>query len=183
MTVSGEVTGEVGGRNHFIDFDLDSTEFSDNFEENPAFVYVEFTSGAKEGGCLVKLVVDAALCCGHGQCAALAPDVYSLDDDGLTADVGRTVDVAEGEEAAARTVRTATSTGRHDPHWAGIPAVWVSTARSGSGWRPTVQSVTSTSLPSLRAATWWTGSGGSSFSATGPADCITICVSSWTALW
>jgi len=65
----------------------------------------------------VKLVVDAALCCGHGQCAVLvSPDVYPLDDDGLTADVGRTVDVAEGEEAAARTVRTATPTGRHDPH-------------------------------------------------------------------
>jgi hypothetical protein len=30
MTVSGEVSGEIGGRNHFIDFDIDSTEFSDN---------------------------------------------------------------------------------------------------------------------------------------------------------
>ena len=50
----------------------------------------------------MKFVVDAALCCGHGQCAALAPGVYSLDDDGLNADVGRTVDVAEGEEAAAQ---------------------------------------------------------------------------------
>ena len=32
MTVSGEVSGEIGGRNHFTDFDLDSTEFSENFE-------------------------------------------------------------------------------------------------------------------------------------------------------
>ena len=27
------VSGEIGGRNHFTDFDLDSTEFSENFEE------------------------------------------------------------------------------------------------------------------------------------------------------
>ena len=32
MTVSGEVSGEIGARNHFIDFDIDSTEFSDNCE-------------------------------------------------------------------------------------------------------------------------------------------------------
>jgi len=30
MTVSGERSGEIGARNHFIDFDIDSTEFSDN---------------------------------------------------------------------------------------------------------------------------------------------------------
>lgn len=51
----------------------------------------------------MKFVVDAALCCGHGQCAATAPDVFSLDDDGFNVDVGNTVDVPRGQEAAART--------------------------------------------------------------------------------
>lgn len=49
----------------------------------------------------MKFVVDAALCCGHAQCAAVAPDVYSLDDDGFNADAGRTVDIGEAQEAAA----------------------------------------------------------------------------------
>src|SRR5262249_30044739 len=35
-------------------------------------------------------------------CAATCPDVYWLDDDGLNADVDHTVDVAEGQEAAAQ---------------------------------------------------------------------------------
>jgi ferredoxin len=50
----------------------------------------------------VKFVVDKALCSGHGQCAAVAPDVYALDDDGFNADAGRTVDIVEGKESAAQ---------------------------------------------------------------------------------
>ena len=50
----------------------------------------------------MKLAVDAAPCCGHGQCAAVAPDVYSLDDDGFNVDAGRTVDVGERLETAAK---------------------------------------------------------------------------------
>ena len=50
----------------------------------------------------MKVVVDAALCCGHAQCAAAAREVYLLDDDGFNADAGRTVGIGEGREAAAR---------------------------------------------------------------------------------
>ena len=53
MTVSGEVTGEVGGRNHFIDFDLDSTEFSDNFEDGN-------TSGWSQSGGSWSVVTDGS---------------------------------------------------------------------------------------------------------------------------
>lgn len=51
----------------------------------------------------MRYVVDTALCCGHGQCAAAAPGVFALDDEGFNADVGRTVDVPVGSEAEART--------------------------------------------------------------------------------
>lgn len=50
----------------------------------------------------MKYVVDMALCCGHGQCAATAPDVFSLDDDGFNADSGRTVEVPAAKEDGAR---------------------------------------------------------------------------------
>jgi ferredoxin len=45
--------------------------------------------------------VDEALCCGHGRCALVAPDVYQLDDNGFNVAVGRTVEVSEGNEQAA----------------------------------------------------------------------------------
>jgi ferredoxin len=50
----------------------------------------------------MKYLVDEALCAGHGQCAAVAPDVYELDDDGLNATFGAMVDVAMADEEAAR---------------------------------------------------------------------------------
>jgi ferredoxin len=50
----------------------------------------------------VKYVVDEAMCSGHGLCAAIAPRVYTLDDDGFNAEVGQTLEVPAGEEAAAR---------------------------------------------------------------------------------
>ena len=37
-----------------------------------------------------------------GRCADAAPDVFTLDDDGFNVDGGRTVDVPEHLEAAAR---------------------------------------------------------------------------------
>jgi ferredoxin len=51
----------------------------------------------------VRYLVDQALCCGHGQCAALAPEVYSLDDDGYNKEVGQLADVEPSLEEAART--------------------------------------------------------------------------------
>jgi len=50
----------------------------------------------------VKFVVDAALCNGHGQCYAVAPEVYDLDDDGNNAAAGTTAEVPPGQEDAAR---------------------------------------------------------------------------------
>lgn len=55
----------------------------------------------------MKYRVDEALCCGHGQCYATAPQVFAADGDGFNAAVGRTVHVppdlerAAGEGAAA----------------------------------------------------------------------------------
>jgi ferredoxin len=46
--------------------------------------------------------VDRAMCSGHGLCAAVAPDVYSLDDDGFNIAIGQTVDVASGRESAVQ---------------------------------------------------------------------------------
>lgn len=50
----------------------------------------------------MKYIVDSALCAAHGMCADAAPDVFTLDDDGFNVDAGRTVDVPEHLEAAAR---------------------------------------------------------------------------------
>lgn len=50
----------------------------------------------------MKFLVDKALCSGHGQCAAMAPEVYDIDDDGFNVDVGRSVEVPAEKEAAAR---------------------------------------------------------------------------------
>jgi ferredoxin len=50
----------------------------------------------------VKVRVDQALCCGHGQCHMAAPDVFDLDEDGFNTAAGTTVEVpAEHEDAAA----------------------------------------------------------------------------------
>lgn len=46
--------------------------------------------------------VDEALCCGHGQCYARAPQVFSADGDGFNVAVGRAVDVVPDLEHAAR---------------------------------------------------------------------------------
>lgn len=51
----------------------------------------------------MRFLVDRALCSGHGQCAAFAPEVYELDDDGFNADAGSSVDVPDEKLAAART--------------------------------------------------------------------------------
>lgn len=40
----------------------------------------------------MRYTVDQALCAGHGQCFAIAPDVFGPDDEGLNRDVGRTVE-------------------------------------------------------------------------------------------
>ena len=48
----------------------------------------------------MRISVDRAICSGHGRCAAVAPSVYWLDDDGYC---GVTeLDVPPGEEDAAR---------------------------------------------------------------------------------
>ncbi len=50
----------------------------------------------------MRYLVDEALCCGHGRCAAVAADVFALDGDGLNAEIGRLVDVPAGLESAAK---------------------------------------------------------------------------------
>jgi ferredoxin len=48
----------------------------------------------------MRLIVDHELCSGHGRCAAVAPSVYRLDDEGYCAIVE--ADVASSDEDAAR---------------------------------------------------------------------------------
>lgn len=49
----------------------------------------------------MRYVVDAALCCGHGRCAELAPSVFLLDADGFNLSAGHEVEVPAGQEDAA----------------------------------------------------------------------------------
>lgn len=49
----------------------------------------------------MRFAVDTALCAGHGQCAAHAPDVHDLDDEGFHSGAGRTVEVPAGRERDA----------------------------------------------------------------------------------
>lgn len=50
----------------------------------------------------MKYVVDSALCCAHGQCYAVAPEVYEAADDGYNAEAGKTVEVPAHLEDSAR---------------------------------------------------------------------------------
>jgi len=50
----------------------------------------------------VKYLVDPALCSGHGQCYAVAPDVYRGDDEGYNAVQGVSTDVPPDLEESAR---------------------------------------------------------------------------------
>lgn len=50
----------------------------------------------------MKAVVDSALCAAHGLCAATAPELFDLDDDGYNLAAGTTVEVPAGQEDAAR---------------------------------------------------------------------------------
>ncbi|MGD9794223.1 MAG: ferredoxin [Acidimicrobiia bacterium] len=49
----------------------------------------------------MKINVNRAACSGHGRCAALAPEVYELDDNGYNSRDGE-FEVPAGLEAAAR---------------------------------------------------------------------------------
>jgi ferredoxin len=48
----------------------------------------------------MKIRIDKARCVGHARCAAIAPDLYTLDDDGYIA--VEEIDVPPGQEAIAR---------------------------------------------------------------------------------
>ena len=48
----------------------------------------------------MKVHFDAERCAGHAQCAALAPDVYPLDDEGYCV-VGERTEIAEDQQANA----------------------------------------------------------------------------------
>lgn len=50
----------------------------------------------------MKYFVDPALCCAHGQCYAVAPEVFTAGDDGFNADTGKTVKVPAHLDSAAR---------------------------------------------------------------------------------
>lgn len=49
----------------------------------------------------MRYLVDAALCSGHGACAAEGPSVYTLDDAGFNAVVATEVEVPAGLEDQA----------------------------------------------------------------------------------
>jgi ferredoxin len=48
----------------------------------------------------MKIRIDKARCVGNARCAAIAPGLYPLDDDGYIAT--ETIDVPAGSESAAR---------------------------------------------------------------------------------
>ena len=48
----------------------------------------------------MKIRIEKAGCVGNARCAAVAPDIYKLDDDGYIA--VEEIDVPEGQEALAR---------------------------------------------------------------------------------
>jgi ferredoxin len=49
----------------------------------------------------MQVTVDQSKCQGHGQCFALAPDVYQIDDDGYIA-IDGTLEILAGLEESAR---------------------------------------------------------------------------------
>ena len=49
----------------------------------------------------MKISVDSAKCTGHARCNAVAPEVYTLDDEGYCA-IGENAEVEPGLEEAAR---------------------------------------------------------------------------------
>jgi len=50
----------------------------------------------------MKVIVDPGLCTGHGRCWTYAPQIYTLDDNGYNAVTGVPIEVAPGDEDAAR---------------------------------------------------------------------------------
>jgi ferredoxin len=48
----------------------------------------------------MKIHIDKAKCVGHARCAAIAPELFQLDDDGYIAVTE--IDVPPGQEAVAR---------------------------------------------------------------------------------
>ena len=50
----------------------------------------------------MKVKIDADLCTGHGRCWVVAPEFYTLDDNGYNALRGKTIDVPVALEGAAR---------------------------------------------------------------------------------
>jgi ferredoxin len=49
----------------------------------------------------MKVKVIGERCTGHGRCWAVAPDVFSADDEGFNGELDTTVEVASGKEAEA----------------------------------------------------------------------------------
>ena len=51
----------------------------------------------------MRYLVDIALCAGHGRCAALAPEVYEVDEvEGVNPKLDQYIEVPAGLEAQAR---------------------------------------------------------------------------------
>jgi ferredoxin len=48
----------------------------------------------------MKIRINKSACVGHARCAAIAPDIFALDDDGYIA--VEEIDVPAGQEALAR---------------------------------------------------------------------------------
>lgn len=50
----------------------------------------------------MRIAVDADLCTGHGRCYTLAPDLLDCDDEGFVTLRGQSMEVPDGQQAAAR---------------------------------------------------------------------------------
>ena len=53
-------------------------------------------AGQSEGVTTLRILIDPALCSGHGRCYSTAPDVYSCDDEGFPVSRGEVIDVPAG---------------------------------------------------------------------------------------
>ncbi|GAC01377.1 putative 3Fe-4S ferredoxin [Gordonia namibiensis NBRC 108229] len=51
------------------------------------------------GGSTMRVVVDHAKCGGHGRCIAVAPDLFDLDDDGVSFPLAESI--GDDQESAA----------------------------------------------------------------------------------
>jgi ferredoxin len=74
---------------------------------------------------VVKLIVDADRCSGHGRCYSVAPDLLDADDEGFVTVRGAALDVAPTLTAAAQLAAESCPE----------EAISIMPAQGGDGWR------------------------------------------------